>query len=97
MHLIGPFQQHFKEKTFPFGEEESTFTSRQHGPSTDSQIQRILLRIAFLSSIFTFCDYFLLFPNLKKWFGGKIHQRAAHRRNKRLILKGWTNHIIRTA
>jgi len=27
--LIGPFQQHFKEKTSPFGEEESTLLSKQ--------------------------------------------------------------------
>jgi len=26
--LIEPFQQHFKEKTSPFGEEESAFPSR---------------------------------------------------------------------
>jgi len=29
-NLIGPFQQYFKEKTFPFGEEESALPSRQY-------------------------------------------------------------------
>ena len=42
--LIGPFQQHFKEKTSSFGEEESAFPSRlctdSHVPGTDGQIQR---------------------------------------------------------
>jgi len=39
--FIGPFQQHFKEKTSPFDEEESALLSRQwiHIPGTDGQIQ----------------------------------------------------------
>ena len=45
--LIGPFQQHFKEKTFSVGEEESTLPSRQctglHVPDTDGQISLIPL------------------------------------------------------
>jgi len=45
--LIGPFQQHFKEKTSSFGEEESVLPARQctdlHVPGTDGQIQRIPL------------------------------------------------------
>ena len=75
--LLDCFNNIFKEKMSPFGEEESALPSRQctgcHVPSTDGQIQRIPLQIASLSSIFDDlapCDYFL-FPNLKKWFGGK--------------------------
>ena len=63
-----------------------------HVPGIDGQIQRIPLRIAFPSSIFVRfivapCEY-SLFPNLKKWFGGKrfTTQRAAHRRNRGLHL-----------
>jgi len=42
------------------------------------------------------CDYFL-FPNLKKWFGGKRNSpESSSSPKQRLILKGWTNHIIRT-
>jgi len=63
-----------KKKTSSFGKEESALLSRQctssHVPGTDSQIQRIPLRIASPSSIFVpidlaSCDYFL-FLNLKK-------------------------------
>ena len=54
--LIGPFQQHFKEKTSLFDEEESALPSRQctdsHVPGTDDQLQRIPIRIASPSSIF---------------------------------------------
>jgi len=74
--LIGLFQQHFKEKTFPFGYE-------------------LLLHPAYSPDLAP-CDYFL-FPNLKKWFGGKrfITQRAAHRQNRNLFWK--VGQIIRTA
>jgi len=41
------FQQHFKEKTSPFGEEEDALPSKQCTnscvPGTDDQIQRIPL------------------------------------------------------
>ena len=77
--LLDCFNNIFKEKMSPFGEEESALPSRQctgcHVPSTDGQIQRIPLQIASLSSIFArFSPLRLnpfLFPNLKKWFAGK--------------------------
>jgi len=65
------FQQHFKEKTFPFDKKENTLSSRQctdsYVPGTDGQMQRIPLRIAspVYSPNLVSCDYFL-FPNLKK-------------------------------
>jgi len=69
--------QYFKEKTSPIGEEESALPSRQctgsHVPGIDEQIQRIPLQIAphpTYSSDLAPCNYFL-FPNQKKWFGGK--------------------------
>ena len=96
--LIGPFQ-HFKEKTSPFGEEENTLSSRQ---CTNSHVpgQISLLHSAYSPDLAP-CDYFL-FPNLKKWFGGKrfiIREQLIHSGSpkQRLILKGWTNHIIRMA
>jgi len=91
--LIGPFQQHFKERTSPFSEEKSVLPSRQctglHVPGSDGQIQRIPLRIASLFSIFARFSALQLFPVSKPeemiW------------RKERLILKDWTNHIIRMA
>ena len=74
--LIGPFQQHFKEKTSPFGEEESALPSRQctgsHMPGAAKFNEfhyELLPHPAYLPDLAP-CDYFL-FPNLKKWFGGK--------------------------
>ena len=68
----------FKEKTFPFGEEESILSSRKctglHVPGTDGQIQQIPLRIASPSSIFARFSPLRLFPVFKPeetWFGGK--------------------------
>ena len=91
--LIGPFQQYFKGKTSPFGEEESALPSRHctdsHVPSIDGQIQRIPLRIAFPSSIFTRFSSLRLFPVSKpeEMIQRKEihHQRAAHRRNRGLF------------
>jgi len=42
-----------------------------HVPGIDGQIQQIPLRIASSSSIFARFSPLRLFPNLKKWFGGK--------------------------
>ena len=43
------------------------------------------------------CDYFL-FPNLKKWFGGKrFITKEQLITETGLILKSWINHIIRMA
>ena len=100
--LIGPFQQHFKEKTF--GEEGSALPSRQctgsHLPGTDGQIQRIPLRIASPSSIFARFSPLRLFPVSKPEEmirRKKIHYQSSSSLKQRLILKGWTNHIIRIA
>jgi len=64
--FIGPFQQHFKEKTFLFGEEGSALSLRQctdsHVPGTDGQIQRIPLRSASSFSIFVRFSPLRLFP-----------------------------------
>jgi len=96
------FQQHFKEKTSPFGEKESILPLRQctgsHVPSTDGQIQRIPLRIASPPAYFLFARFSLLrlFPNLKKWFGRKKFTIREQLIAERFILKGWTNHIIWT-
>ena len=75
----------------PFGEEESALPSRQcmgsRVPGTDGQIQWIPLQIASSSNIFARFSL-RLFPvskNLKKWFGRKRFQRAAHRRNRSLF------------
>jgi len=74
--LIGPFQQHFKEKTSLFGEEESALQDNARVHTRHRwQIQWIPLRIVSPSSIFIRfnslrLNYFL-FPNLKKWFGEK--------------------------
>ena len=69
-------------------------------PGFDGQIQRIPLRIVSPSNIFTRFNLLRLFPVSKYeemiWKKEIYYQRAAHRWN-RLILKGWTNHIIRTA
>jgi len=66
-------------------------------PGTNGQIQRILLRIA-SPSIFARFSALRLFPVFKpeEMVQRKEihHQKAAYRRN-RLILKDWTNHIIR--
>jgi len=91
--LIGPFQQHFKEKTSPFGEEESSLPSRQctgsHMPGTDDQIQRIPLRIASPFSTFARFSPLRLFPVSKPEEmvrKKKIHnQRVAHRQNRDLF------------
>jgi len=52
--FIGPFQQYFKKKTFPFDKEESAFPSKQctgsHVPGTDKF--KKFRRIASPSSIF---------------------------------------------
>jgi len=91
--IIGPFQQHFKEKTSPFGEEESALPSRQYigssVPDTDDQIQWIPLRIVSSSSIFARFSLLRLFPVSKPEEmvqRKEIHyQRAAHRRNRGLF------------
>ena len=91
--LIGSFQQHFKEKTFPFGEEESALPLRQcmdsQMPGTDGQIQRIPLQIASPSSIFVRFRSLRLFPVSKPeemvWRKEIYHQRAIHRRNRGLF------------
>jgi len=73
--LIG-FQQHFKEKTSLFGEEESALPSRQWVHLCAAPIAKYnefryeLLPHPTYSSNLAPCDYFL-FPNLKKWFRGK--------------------------
>jgi len=90
--LIG-FQQHFKEKMSPFGEEKSAVPSRQctnlHVPGTDGQIQRIPLLIASPSSIFARFSPLRLFPVSKpeEMIRKKEinHQRAAYRRNRGLF------------
>jgi len=68
-NLIEPFQQHFKEKTSPFGKEVLFHqdNARVHTTGIDGQIQRIPLLIASpaYSSDLVPYDYFL-FPNLKK-------------------------------
>jgi len=80
--LIGPFQQHFKEKTSPFGEDESAlpvikimheFTRARHhiwSMAKFNEFRYKLLPHSAYSPDLAPCDYFL-FPNLKKWFGGK--------------------------
>jgi len=93
--LIDPFQQHFKEKTSPFDEEESALPTRQctssHEPGTDDQIQRIPLRSARIASSSSIFARFspLLFPVFKpeEMVRRKEihHQRATHRRNRGLF------------
>ncbi|XP_018060471.1 PREDICTED: histone-lysine N-methyltransferase SETMAR-like [Atta colombica] len=76
--LIGSFQQHFKEKTFPFSKEEGALSSRQcigshmcAVPMTKfNEFRYELLPHPAYSPDLIPCDYFL-FSNLKKWFGGK--------------------------
>ena len=76
------FQQHFKEKTFPFDEEESC----SHVPS--DQIQRIPLRIASpaIFAKFSPLRLFSVFKPEEMVRRKEIHhQRAAHRRNRGLF------------
>ena len=103
--LIGLFQQHFKEKTSPFGEKESALLSRQctdsHVPGTDGQIQRIPLWIAFPSSIFARFNSLQLFSVFKEnWRNGSEERdsplESSSSPKQRLILKSWINHVIRT-
>jgi len=69
--LIGPFQQHFKEKNvLIWRRRKCSSVKTMHGfisDGIDGQIQRIPLRIASPSSIFILASYdYFLFPNLKK-------------------------------
>ena len=74
--LIRPFQQHFKEKTSPFVEEESAVPSRQCTGSRPAPMAKFnefhyeLLPHPTYSPDLAHCDYFL-FSNLKKWFREK--------------------------
>ena len=84
----------------PFGKKESALPSRQcmgsRVPGTDDQIQRIPLRIASPSSIFARFNPLRLFPVSKS--EEMIRRKESSSSPKqRLILKDWTNHIIRTA
>ena len=99
--LIGSFQ-HFKEKTSPFGEEENALPSRQytssHVPGTMAKFNEFryeLLPYPAYSPDLTSCDFPVSKPEEMVRKKEIHHQRVAHRRNK-FILKGWTNHIIRT-
>ena len=88
--LLRPFQQHFKEKTSPFGEEESALPSRQctdlYVPGTDGQIQRIPLRIASPSNIFAIISCFQIWRNGSK---ERDSQSESSSSKQRLILKSW--------
>jgi len=64
-------RQHLKEKTSPFGEEESAFPSRQCTGSQRCPMAKfnefryeLLPHLAYSPDL-ALCDYFL-FPNLKK-------------------------------
>jgi len=88
--LIELFQQHFKEKTSPFDEEESVLPSRQCTGSygIDGQIQRIPLRIASPSIIFARFNPLRLFPVSKPEEmvqRKEIHYQRAHHRNRNLF------------
>ena len=73
---LGPFQQHFKEKNVIWWRRKCSSIKTMHGftharhrwpSSTNSATNCFLIQhILHLAP----CDYFL-FPNLKKWFGGK--------------------------
>jgi len=68
--LIGPFQQHFKEKTSPF-EEESAFPSRQCTGSPMAKFNKFRYELLPHPAYSPDLVPYFLFPNLKKWFGGK--------------------------
>ena len=85
--LIGPFQQHFKEKTSPFGEEESALPSRQ---CTVPMAKFNEFRYELLpSSIFAKFSPLRLFPVSKseEMIRRKEihHHRASDRRNRGLF------------
>jgi len=68
--FIGPIQQYFKKKTFPFDKEESAFPSKQctgsHVPGTDKFKKfryELLPHPAYLPNL---APNYFLFPNLKK-------------------------------
>ena len=76
-----------------------TISTGSHVPDINGQIQWIPFELLFhpaYSPDLVPCDYFL-FPNLKKWFGGKRPSESNSSSKQRFILKDWTNHIIRTA
>jgi len=75
--LLDRFQQHFKEKMSPFDEEKNAlikimheFTPARHRWTKFNEFCYKLLPHPAYSPDLVPWDYFL-FPNLKKWFGGK--------------------------
>jgi len=92
--LIGPFQQHFKEKTSPFGSFIKTMhefiRARHRWPNSTNS--------ASPPSIFARFSPLQLFP--VSW-RNSLEERdsppeSSSSPKQRFILKDWTNHIIRT-
>jgi len=99
--IIGPFQQHFKEK---IGEEENALQMLHQDNAQVHTCPALMakfneFRYELLPhpaySDLALCYYFL-FPNLKKWFGGKRFTREQLIAETEAYFKGlfWTNHII---